>query len=271
MHEGPQDPSPYTGVTPPPSTQPHPSWLAAPPAPQPPRRSKAVPVLVGLLALALVVVAGLVVLQETGPAPSTSESDPTPVATTPCAWLPSGDGAVVDVGVPPTEVPAEGTVTLEMATSAGGIGLALDRSVAPCAAASFVHLAEQGFFDDSPCHRVVNMDTFGVLQCGDPTGTGAGGPPYRYAEEVSPSTTYPRGTIAMANSGTPGSTGSQFFLCFEDSQLPPDYTVVGSVDDPGLAVIDEIAAAGNDGSFEPSPGGGAPNRPVVVERMTVEG
>jgi peptidyl-prolyl cis-trans isomerase B (cyclophilin B) len=73
----------------------------------------------------------------------------------------------------------------------------------------------------------------------------------------------------MANSGQPNSTGSQFFLCFTDTQLSPDYTAVGTVDEAGLAVLDRIAAAGNDGSFEPSPGGGAPKTPVTITTMTV--
>jgi cyclophilin family peptidyl-prolyl cis-trans isomerase len=167
--------------------------------------------------------------------------------------------------------PTQGTSTLLMTTGQGDLTLTLDRASAPCAAASFTYLAEQKFFDGSACHREVNQPTFGVLQCGDPTGSGSGGPTYKFAEEVTPETTYPRGTIAMANSGTPGSTGSQFFLCFVDTQLSPDYTAVGTVDEAGLAVLDQIAAAGNDGSFEPSPGGGAPKTPVTIESMTVVG
>jgi peptidyl-prolyl cis-trans isomerase B (cyclophilin B) len=75
----------------------------------------------------------------------------------------------------------------------------------------------------------------------------------------------------MANSGVPGSTGSQFFLVFTDAQLPPNYSVVGTVDEAGLEVLDTIAEAGDDGSFEPSPGGGAPNTPVQIETMAVAG
>ncbi|SFP39039.1 peptidyl-prolyl cis-trans isomerase B (cyclophilin B) [Geodermatophilus dictyosporus] len=202
-------------------------------------------------------------------APATTNAD----GTVACTYAPdtSGNTDLVDAGTPPdpAATPATGTVALLMSTSQGEIPLTLDRAKAPCAAASFVHLAQQQFFDGSPCHREVNAESFGVLQCGDPTGTGQGGPTYKFAEEVTPETTYPRGTIAMANSGTPGSTGSQFFLVFTDSQLPPDYTVVGTVDEAGLAVLDTIAAAGNDGSFEPSPGGGAPNLPVTIDSMTV--
>jgi len=78
---------------------------------------------------------------------------------------------------------------------------------------------------------------------------------------------YPRGTVAMANTGRPGSNGSQFFLVYEDSQLPPTYTVFGTIDEAGLTVIEEIAAEGDDGSM--AAGGGAPNRSVDIESVTV--
>jgi cyclophilin family peptidyl-prolyl cis-trans isomerase len=183
----------------------------------------------------------------------------------------SGNTNLTDVGTPTdaANTPTTGTSTLLMSTGQGDLTLTLDRTSAPCAAASFTYLAQQGFFDGSPCHREVNQESFGVLQCGDPSGTGQGGPTYKFGQEVSAETTYPRGTIAMANSGAPNSTGSQFFLCFTDTQLSPDYTAVGTVDEAGLAVLDQIAAAGNNGSFEPSPGGGAPNTPVTITSMTV--
>ncbi|HEV7212281.1 MAG TPA: peptidylprolyl isomerase [Blastococcus sp.] len=183
----------------------------------------------------------------------------------------SGNKSLKDVGTPPdpTATPTKGTSTLKMSTNQGDLTLTLDRAKAPCAAASFTFLAQKKFFDNTICHREVNQPTFGVLQCGDPTGTGAGGPSYTYNEEVTAATKYPRGTIAMANSGQPGSTGSQFFLCFTDAQLPPDYTAVGTVDAAGLAVLDKIAKAGNDGKFEPSPGGGAPKIPVKISSIAV--
>jgi len=191
-----------------------------------------------------------------------------------CDYVPDASGpTVIDVGTPPDPdtTPAEGTDVLLMSTGQGDLMLTLDRAEAPCAAASFRYLAEQGFFDGSPCHREVNEPTFGVLQCGDPTGTGTGGPAYRFDQEVSAATSYPRGTIAMANSGSETTTGSQFFLCFVDTELSPDYTVVGTVDPAGMTVLDGIAAAGNDGSFDPSPGGGAPAVPVVIGEMSVVG
>ncbi len=190
-----------------------------------------------------------------------------------CNFIPdtSGNTNLKDVGTPPdaASTPTTGTSTLLMSTGQGDLTLTLDRAAAPCAASSFTYLAQQGFFDGSSCHREVNQETFGVLQCGDPSGTGQGGPTYKFGQEVTAGTTYPRGTIAMANSGSPNSTGSQFFLCFTDTQLSPDYTAVGTVDEAGLAVLDQIAAAGNNGSFEPSPGGGAPNVPVTITTMTV--
>jgi peptidyl-prolyl cis-trans isomerase B (cyclophilin B) len=192
-----------------------------------------------------------------------------------CDYQPdtSDNPNLTDVGTPPSPeaTPTQGTSTLLMSTGQGDLTLTLDRAGAPCAAASFTFLAQQGFFDGSPCHREVNQDAFGVLQCGDPSGTGQGGPTYKFAQEVTDATTYPRGTIAMANSGQPDSTGSQFFLCFTDTQLSPDYTPVGTVDEAGLAVLDTIAAAGNDGSFEAQAGGGAPNLPVTINTMTVVG
>jgi peptidyl-prolyl cis-trans isomerase B (cyclophilin B) len=174
----------------------------------------------------------------------------------------------VDVGTPPADVPGSGTAALTLATNVGSIGLTLDQAKAPCASASFVYLAKRGFFDRTRCHREVNQPSFTVLQCGDPTATGSGGPSYSYPTQVTGQESYPRGTIAMANSGS-GTDSSQFFLCIGDTQLSPDYTVVGTVDQAGLAVLDRIAANGNDGSFEPSPGGGAPTKPVTIERATV--
>ncbi|SDX61853.1 peptidyl-prolyl cis-trans isomerase B (cyclophilin B) [Modestobacter sp. DSM 44400] len=188
-----------------------------------------------------------------------------------CDYQPdtSGNTNLKDVGTPPNPAATltQGTSTLLMSTGQGDLTLTLDRAKAPCAAASFTYLAQQGFFDGSPCHREVNQDTFGVLQCGDPSGTGSGGPSYKYAEEVSATTTYPRGTIAMAKTNQPNTTGSQFFLCFVDTNLPPQYTVVGTVDEAGLGVLDEIAAAGNNGVN--GAGDGAPNVPVTITKMTV--
>jgi cyclophilin family peptidyl-prolyl cis-trans isomerase len=154
-----------------------------------------------------------------------------------------------------------------MSTDQGDLTLTLDRAKAPCAAASFTYLASKSFFDGSTCHRLVNQPSFGVLQCGDPTGSGSGGPSYKYAEEVTPETTYPRGTIAMAKTSAPNTTGSQFFLCFVDTELPPEYTVVGTVDEAGLAVLDKVAAGGIEGAGPE--GDGPPAIPVTIKTLSV--
>ncbi|TQN43305.1 peptidyl-prolyl cis-trans isomerase B (cyclophilin B) [Blastococcus colisei] len=199
-------------------------------------------------------------------APSTNAD-----GTVTCTYAPdeSGNPNLTDVGTPPNPeaTPAQGTSTLLMSTDQGDLTLTLDRAKAPCAAASFTYLAQQSFFDGSTCHRLVNQPGFGVLQCGDPTGTGSGGPSYKYAEEVTPGTTYPRGTIAMAKTSAPNTTGSQFFLTFVDTTLPPEYTVVGTVDEAGLAVLDEVAAGGIEG-VGPE-GDGAPAIPVSITDLSV--
>ena len=256
------------------------------------KRRRNLGIVATVVAVAVVVVAALVITgvfsgdddDTTDAASTTSAAAPTSSAaaattnadgTIACTYSPddSGNPNLTDVGTPPTPeaTPTQGTATLLMSTNQGDLTLTLDRAKAPCAAASFAFLASQKFFDGSPCHREVNQPTFGVLQCGDPTGSGSGGPSYKFDQEIPEGTTYPRGTIAMANTGQPGSTGSQFFLCFVDTQLSPDYTPVGTVDEAGLAVLDEVAAAGNDGSFEAQAGGGAPNLPVTINTMTVVG
>ncbi|MGN0065232.1 MAG: peptidylprolyl isomerase [Nocardioides sp.] len=176
------------------------------------------------------------------------------------------DGAAKEVDQPGTSAVAEGTAEATITTNHGDIGLTLDREAAPCTVNSFVSLAEQGFYDDSPCPRLGASEGFAILQCGDPSGTMSGGPGYSFADELKGDETYPAGTIAMANSG-PDTNGSQFFLVFDDSGFMPDYTVFGTIDAGGLEVLTTIAAAGEDGS-NPA-GGGAPNEPVTIEKVTV--
>jgi len=172
-------------------------------------------------------------------------------------------------------VPA--TVNATMVTNDGSIGLQLDNAKAPCTVNSFVSLAQQGYFDDTPCHRLTASAALAVLQCGDPTGTGRGGPGYRFANEyptnqfrpfdpaLQQAVRYPRGTLAMANAG-PDSNGSQFFIIYRDSMLPPTYTVFGTVDDTGLATVDKIVEAGITGD----PDDGRPKSPVIVSAVRLD-
>lgn len=171
-------------------------------------------------------------------------------------------------------------VSVSIKTNQGNIGLQLDNQKAPCTVNSFASLTQKGYFDNTPCHRL-STSGLGMLQCGDPSGTGAGGPGYSFANEyptnqyapkdpaLEKPVLYPRGTIAMANAG-PNTNGSQFFLLFKDSHLPPNYTVFGVIDDTGLATLDKIAEAGDDGSLDPSPGGGKPKLPVTIEDVQLD-
>ena len=165
-------------------------------------------------------------------------------------------------GKVPTD-PAE--VSASMETNQGDIGLMLDNGKSPCTVNSFASLANQGFFNDTTCHRLTTSESLSVLQCGDPTAQGTGGPGYQFPDEyptnqfqpddpkLGEPVLYPRGTLAMANAG-PGTNGSQFFLVYRDSQLPPGYTVFGTIDETGLATLDKIAAAGTaDGAPDGSP------------------
>lgn len=239
------------------------------------RRQRAV-VLTAIVAVVAVVVAVWIIVagKDDGKGSSADASASASAGTPPeCTYTPrQADGVNVrDVGLPQTPPPKEGKVTLDVVTDQGNMTFGLDRSLAPCAVQSMEYLASQGFFNNSPCHRLVDQDTFGVLQCGDPSGTGQGGPAYQMPQEP-PSGDHPytKGVIAMANSGQPDSTGSQFFIMFKDTDLPPDYSVVGTVT-AGLDIVENVAAAGNDGSMEPSPGGGKPNLPITIQSMTVAG
>lgn len=175
-----------------------------------------------------------------------------------CEYVETGD-ASRDVELPPSEpAPAE---SLTITTSVGDIGVTLAADSAPCTAGSFTSLAEQGFFDDTACHRLTTENIF-VLQCGDPTGTGMGGPGYSFADELSGSETYPAGTLAMANAG-PDTNGSQFFMVYEETPLPASYTVFGTIDSAGLEILAEVADAG---TAEGGPDG-APATEVVIESV----
>ncbi len=162
------------------------------------------------------------------------------------------------------EVSAEGTVDATLALSIGDLKLTLDRTLAPCTVNSFVSLAKQGYFNDTKCHRLTTSG-IQVLQCGDPSGQGSGGPGYSFKDEVFPELTYGRGLLAMANAG-PDTNGSQFFIVYGDGKnLEPKYTVFGTVDAEGLKKVDEVAKAGTDSGQ----GDGKPNTPVDIKTATV--
>ncbi|GAB3958666.1 hypothetical protein GCM10027614_76620 [Micromonospora vulcania] len=167
---------------------------------------------------------------------------------------------------------------MTITTNLGPITAKVDRSLVPCTAGSFSYLAGKDFFDNSKCHRLVT-EGIKVLQCGDPSATGkgwrdtdgTGGPSYRLPEENLPTDKrppYPEGVIAMANSGQPGSTGSQFFIVYGDSPLDAAYTVLGTVTG-GLDIVKDVAKAGDDGAFAQQAGGGHPKKEVVITDLTM--
>lgn len=192
-----------------------------------------------------------------------------------CTYVPDGAEPSRPVEPPRTEGidTTVQTVSVSMETSQGNLGLILNNADSPCTVNNFLSLATKNFFNNTPCHRIVTEGIF-VLQCGDPSGSGKGGPGYGFNNEfptdqfdpadpqAGAPMIYPRGTLAMANSGAQGTNGSQFFLVYEDSQLPPNYTVFGTIDETGLATLDQIAAAGNDSAN--GPGDGAPTLPVEI-------
>jgi peptidyl-prolyl cis-trans isomerase B (cyclophilin B) len=186
-----------------------------------------------------------------------------------CQYPPAPEPSSKQVNPPrqgkvPTD-PAQ--VSVSMVTNQGHIGLLLANNESPCTVNSFASLAQQKFFDGTKCHRLTTGDASSILQCGDPSADGTGGPGYQFANEYPTDqykpndaaahepVIYPRGTLAMANSG-PNTNGSQFFMVYKDTPLPPEYTIFGKIQDDGLATLDKIAKGG-------VAGGGADGPPAT--------
>jgi peptidyl-prolyl cis-trans isomerase B (cyclophilin B) len=187
-----------------------------------------------------------------------------------CTYTKAGD-ASKDVGLPAYD-PAKAAsykkpFTVDLATDQGDITIAMAADKAPCTTNSFKHLAQAKYFDGTSCHRLTTNNIF-VLQCGDPTATGSGGPGYQFGEENLPDegeNNYPAGTVAMANAGA-GTNGSQFFLVYKDTTLPASYTIFGTVT-KGLDVVQKVADAGSDDSN--GTGDGKPKLPITIKTATV--
>ena len=172
-------------------------------------------------------------------------------ATVSCQYVAGGQRAKPVDPPPATDVPATGTLTVTLDMTAGPVAITMDRAKAPCTVNSFEALVKQGFYDGTSCHRLVDQGIY-ILQCGDPTGIGSGGPGYRFADELTGSEQYTAGVVAMANAG-PDTNGSQFFIVWADSPLPPDYTIFGTIDDDSLQVITTIASRGVSQDASPNP------------------
>jgi peptidyl-prolyl cis-trans isomerase B (cyclophilin B) len=165
----------------------------------------------------------------------------------------------------PSEILKEFPKTFTLVTNCGDIVITTVGSKAPFTLTSIAALAKGGFYDDSLCHRLTTEGLF-VLQCGDPTATGGGGPQFRYPDENLPQNVdnnYPEGSVAMANSG-PNTNGSQFFLVYADTTLAPSYTMWGTITS-GLDIVKAIAKAGAEGGAPD----GKPARTIAISKVLV--
>ena len=171
---------------------------------------------------------------------------------------------------PALTIDTKSTYTATINTNCGPITIKLDAAAAPHTVNSFVYLASQHFFDHVTCHRLTTSGIY-VLQCGDPTGTGSGGPGYKFKDENLTASsikggTYPAGTVAMANSGA-NTNGSQFFLVYKDSTLSASYTPFGTITG-GLSTLQKIAAAGTNNAN--GTGDGNPLQTVTMNTVTTK-
>ncbi|RKS67828.1 peptidyl-prolyl cis-trans isomerase B (cyclophilin B) [Actinomadura pelletieri DSM 43383] len=219
-------------------------------------RARRLKIIGSAAAVAVVAAGGGVFMVVTGDEESTAAGPK-------CDYKTAQAPAAKDVGKPPGKPAYTGTVQATVKTNRGDVEMQLFGEKAPCTVNSFAFLAQKNYFDKSPCHRLTSGG-LNVLQCGDPTGKGTGGPGYEFDNENTKGATYTEGTLAMANSG-PDTNGSQFFLVYKDSQLDPDYTVFGKIT-KGLDVLTKVAADGS----EPK-GDGAPKKKVEIEDVAIAG
>ena len=201
-------------------------------------------------------------------AQSPSESQSSSASNVSCDYPDDPQGATGNDDKPPATPDVQGKVPVTLNTSIGALDATLDVGTAPCTVNSFVSLAKQGYFDKTPCHRLTAApSTIFVLQCGDPTGTGTGGPGYTVPDELSGKETYGPGTLAMANTGQPNTGGSQFFIVYQNTPLPPTYTVFGELTPKGVQAVQKVAQKGTDNAY--GQGDGHPKEPVTIDGVTI--
>jgi peptidyl-prolyl cis-trans isomerase B (cyclophilin B) len=182
-----------------------------------------------------------------------------------CSY-PASPPASKNVGTPPAKPDTTAVYQATIHTNRGDIVINLLNSKATCTVSSFVYLASKNYFSNTDCHRLTTAGIF-VLQCGDPTGTGTGGPGYKFNDENLTGAKYTAGTVAMANGG-PDTNGSQFFLVYQNSlSLPASYTPFGTIVS-GLNIIQNVAKAGSDNSN--GSGDGHPKEKVEIASVTIK-
>jgi len=196
-----------------------------------------------------------------------------------CAYTSSTAGTVVKASLPTASPDYKATYTASINTNRGAIKIDLLNSKATCTVNSFVHLATGDFWNSTQCHRASNSGGLYMLQCGDPTAKanlklscssttiGTGGPGYEFASENLTGATYPAGTLAMANTGSANSNGSQFFLVFKQTALPANYTPFGTITS-GLGILQNVAKAGTSCTY--SAGGGVPKEKVIIDNVSIK-
>jgi peptidyl-prolyl cis-trans isomerase B (cyclophilin B) len=211
---------------------------------------------------------------------------PTPTASTiaeparHCSYTKAGTAAKA-VTLPPATPDYTAKYTATINTNLGKIDIDLLNSKATCTVNSFIHLASADFWNNSQCHRVVTTNSLYILQCGDPYAKadkkltcssaagspGTGGPGYEFESENLTGATYKAGTVAMANTGTADSNGSQFFLVYKNSTLPADYTPFGTITS-GLDILQKVAKAGTTCTYSGA-GDGAPKEKVIIDSVKI--
>ncbi len=234
-------------------------------------------VIIGVVAAVLVISGGVWLFVSRGSSSTASDASSSTAAdttgsaetsapTTPCSY-PTAGTAAKDV-TPPTNLEPlnSGTVDSTIVLNGQDVPVSLNRAIAPCGVNSFLSLATQGFYDNTSCHRLTVSEQLNILQCGDPSGQGNGGPGYSFATEAATDATYPVGTVALANAG-PDTNGSQFFIVYGNTQLPASYTILGTVSGDGMKVVDEIAAQGVQNGAQDGP----PVATTDIAKVTVPG
>lgn len=200
-----------------------------------------------------------------GTATDGTATDGTETGTTPVVECPPIEGTAEPVrqfAAPPPDCLSDGvTYDAVVTTNKGEFTIEVDTAQGPVAANNFVFLARNRYFDDTPCHRII--PNF-VIQCGDPTGTGTGGPGYTIVDEPPGPGQYQLGSIAMAKTPAPDSAGSQFFIVIgtDGVALPPEYALFGQVVDGLDSTVADMAAAG-------TPGQGTPSEPITIESVRI--
>jgi len=194
-----------------------------------------------------------------------------------CTYTATGTGS--KPSLPPATPDFKDAYTATINTNLGPIKIDLANSKATCTVNSFVHLATAKFWNNTQCHRVSDSGGLYMLQCGDPTSKasqklscssatiGTGGPGYEFASENLTGATYTAGTVAMANSGSASTNGSQFFLVFKKTTLAASYTPFGTITS-GLDILQNVAKAGTSCTY--SAGGGVPKDKVIINSVSIK-